>query len=430
MFEAAGGFLAERVTDLDDIRDRVVAAVLGLALPGVPQPGHPFVLVAADLAPADTATLDAAVVLALVTERGGPTSHTAILARTLGIPAVVSCVDAAGIADGVFVRVDGETGTVEVGVSRVDVAPRARPEAFSGRIDGNHLVKLLLNVGDAADVRVRGDGVGLFRTEFLFLGRHTAPTADEQRRAYGDVFRAHQDRFIVVRTLDAGADKPLPFLTLADEPNPALGVRGYRTARRSPEVLDGQLAAIALAAKDTDASIWTMAPMITTVAEAAAFAARARSHGLPTVGVMIEVPAAALRIRQILEVVDFASIGTNDLSQYVMAADREGGDLADLLDPWQPAVLSLLAACGAAGRDAGKPIGVCGEAAADPLLAPVLVGFGITSLSMSSPALPGVAAALAGMSMADCVRVAEAALAAADPAAARAAVGAAVRRSI
>ena len=153
----------------------------------------------------------------------------------------------------------------------------------------------------------------------------------------------------MVRTLDAGADKPLPFLTLADEPNPALGVRGFRTARRSPEVLDGQLAAIALAAKDTDASIWVMAPMVTTVAEAAAFAAQARGHGLPTVGVMIEVPAAALRSGRSCAVVDFLSIGTNDLSQYTMAADREGGDLADLLDPWQPALLSLIAACGAAG---------------------------------------------------------------------------------
>ena len=426
MFESAGGILAERVTDLDDIRDRVIAALLGLPMPGVPRPGHPYVLVATDLAPADTATLDPSDVLALVTERGGPTSHTAILARTLGIPAVVSCAGAMSIEDGVQVTVDGGVGSVDVGVGVAASAPRQRSASRAGSLHGStsdgHPVKLMLNIGDAAVPRLRGDGVGLFRTEFLFLSRQTAPTVAEQRHAYAEVFRAHAGTTIVVRTLDAGADKPLPFLTMPDEPNPALGVRGYRTVRREPEILDSQLRAIALAVADVAADVWVMAPMITTGVEAADFVARARKHGLPTAGAMIEVPAAALQAAHILQATDFASIGTNDLSQYVMAADRMSGDLADLLDPWQPAVLTLIGSCAAAGRDRNKPVGVCGEAASDPLLAPVLVGLGVTSLSMSGPALGAVADAIGAVTMAECVRAAEVALDAADPAAARAAV--------
>jgi phosphotransferase system enzyme I (PtsI) len=426
MFESAGGFLAERVADLDDIRDRVIATLLGVALPGVPQPGHPYILIALDLAPADTAQLDPDLVLALVTERGGPTSHTAILARTLGIPAVVACARCTDIADGTPVTVDATAGYLDVGVDAPATTTVQRRPAATGRVHGGtadgQVVKLLLNVGDATVPKLRGDGVGLFRTEFLFLSRQSAPSVEEQHRAYAEVFRAHPGQTIVVRTLDAGADKPLPFLTLADEPNPALGVRGFRTARRQPDILDGQLAAIAAAAAQESADVWVMAPMITTGAEAAEFTALARAHGLPTVGVMVEVPAAALRAKHIFEHADFVSIGTNDLSQYVMAADRQSGDLAELLDPWQPAVLALIAACGQAGHEAGKPVGVCGEAASDPLLAPVLVGLGVTSLSMAAPALEHVAAALAEVAYADCVRAAEAALAAADPQAARAAV--------
>jgi phosphotransferase system enzyme I (PtsI) len=426
MFEEAGGLLAERVADLDDIRDRVIATLLGLALPGIPHPGHPFVLIATDLAPADTATLQPDDVLGLVTERGGPTSHTAILARTLGIPAVVSCAGAMTVSDGVYVSVDGSAGTVDIGVSPEPTVPGPRRPARTGTVRGatadGHPVKLMLNVGSAAVPALRGDGVGLFRTEFLFLSRQTAPSMAEQQTAYAEVFAAHPGQTIVVRTLDAGADKPLPFLALAEEPNPALGVRGFRTVRHRPEILDEQLQAIALAAKSTAADVWVMAPMITTAVEAADFARRARAFGRRTVGVMIEVPAAALHADRILAEVDFISIGTNDLSQYAMASDRMSGDLADLLDPWQPAVLSLVKMCAEAGRAAGKPVGVCGEAAADPLLATVLVGLGVTSLSMAGPALGGVADGLLGVGLADCIRAAEAALAARDPASARQAV--------
>jgi phosphoenolpyruvate-protein phosphotransferase (PTS system enzyme I) len=431
-----GGYLAERAADLDDIANRAIAEALGLPMPGVPDPGHPFVLVADDLAPADTATLDPADVIGLITERGGPTSHTAILARSLGLPAVVGCAAALGIADGAVVTVDGTTGQVRVGVGEDEVAGvRARAEAERARLAGStgpgrtsdgHTVDLMVNIGSAADL-VGVDltdvaGVGLFRTEFLFLDRHDAPDLEEQVTAYAEAFRFFDSGTIVVRTLDAGADKPLQFLGLPDEPNPALGVRGLRVARERPEILDTQLEAIALAAARTSADVWVMAPMVATPPEADAFAARVREHGLSTAGVMIEVPAAALRARRFLDVVDFLSIGTNDLSQYTLAADRQTGGLADLLDPWQPALLELIAGCAAAGKEAGKSVGICGEAAADPLLTPVLAGLGITKLSMSPRGLPAVRASLAAYTLADCERLAARALDTGDAAEARAAV--------
>jgi phosphotransferase system enzyme I (PtsI) len=226
-------------------------------------------------------------------------------------------------------------------------------------------------------------------------------------------------RKVVVRTLDAGADKPLPFLQQQDEPNPALGIRGLRVSWRRPDVLRTQLEAIAEAARATAAEVWVMAPMVATAAEAAAFTASCRDAGLATAGAMVEIPAAALRAASLLRAVDFLSIGTNDLSQYTFAADRQCGDLAELLDPWQPALLNLIAACAAAGQAAGKPVGVCGEAAADPLLAVVLAGLGITSLSMSARAISGVRDALAAHTLDDCRQFAKAALDAESASAAR-----------
>jgi phosphoenolpyruvate-protein phosphotransferase (PTS system enzyme I) len=421
---ALGGYFAERAADLDDVRDRAVAHLLGLPMPGVPARDEPFVLVAEDLAPADTARLNPATVLALVTRRGGPTSHTAILAKALGIPAVVGCAGADALADGALISVDGGSGEVEVVTAEIAerindeaAAAKRRLEASTGpgQTKDGHPVALLLNVGSAADVVDGAEGVGLFRTEFLYFGRSEAPTVEEQEIAYTKVFQKASK--VVVRTLDAGADKPLPFLKLEQEENPALGVRGIRVARAQPNVLTNQLEAIARAARSTNVEVWVMAPMVATLNEAKDFADRVHAVGLPVAGVMIEVPAAALLADQILEVVDFLSIGTNDLSQYTLAADRMNADLADLLDPWQPAVLALVAACAKAGGKRGKPVGICGEAAADPLLAPVFAGFGITSLSMSAPSVSGVRAALAEYTFADCQRLAELALT--DPVAAK-----------
>ncbi|MEO3868070.1 putative PEP-binding protein [Nonomuraea sp. B12E4] len=415
---ALGGHLAERAADLDDLKDRAVAYALDLPMPGLPDPGHPYVLVAADLSPADTAGLGPDV-LALVTERGGPTSHTAILARGRGLPAVVACAGVMDIADGTVIGVDGGTGEITVGLTEEeaaavregDRAERALPAASAGpgRTADGHPVKLMLNIGSAADLRPGAEGVGLFRTEFLFLDRALAPSFEEQVAAYAEVFRQAED--VIVRTLDAGTDKPLPFLGLPEEQNPALGVRGLRVDRLLPEVLDTQLDAIAEAARATRTQAWVMAPMVTTPAEAAGFARRARDRGIARVGAMVEVPAAALRAASLLREVDFLSIGTNDLAQYTFAADRQHADLADLLDPGQPALLELVAMCAEAGRAAGKPVGVCGEAAGDPRLAPLLVGLGVTSLSMAPMAVPPVRAALAARTLAECAEQARAALA-------------------
>jgi phosphotransferase system enzyme I (PtsI) len=406
--ESIGGYLAERAADLVDIRDRAIAAALGLAPPGIPVVDGAFVLVGQDIAPADTVLLDPAKVLGIVTEKGGPTSHTAIVARALGIPAVVGCAGAAGLEDGRRVAVDGGRGTVVVDpaddyVRRIEAESASLKEKLArhsgpGATADGHPVKLLLNVGSAggaeSDAAADAEGVGLFRTEFLFLDRTEAPTVEEQRAAYGAVLSGFAGRPVVVRTLDAGADKYIPFANTEDEPNPALGVRGYRVGVRNPGLLTAQLEAISLAAADHDADVRVMAPMIATPAEAAAFRDLARSYGIAKAGVMIEVPAAAIRAADILAEVDFVSIGTNDLSQYTYAADRMLGELGELLDPWQPALLALVANVAAAAKEAGKSAGICGEAASDPGLAPVFAGLGITSLSMSVSAVPAVRAAL------------------------------------
>ena len=417
---ALGGYMAERTRDVADVRDRLVAALTGRPAPGVPDPGHPFVLVARDLAPADTATLDPARVVAIVTAEGGPTSHTAILARSLGIPAVVGATGSTDLADGTRVLVDGAKGEVIVDPSDEQVA---RAEALAaqvrtfdghGRTRDGHAVPLLANIGRPDGAQAAADagaeGVGLFRTEFCFLDRTQAPTVAEQVAAYRKVLAAFPGKKVVVRTLDAGADKPLPFLTNTDEPNPALGVRGLRTSWRNPAVLEDQLDAIAEAAAAESAETWVMAPMVATVEETEAFVARCTAHGLATAGVMVEVPSAALLSGPILARAAFASIGTNDLTQYAMASDRMLGDLAALSTSWQPAVLHLIAATCAGGEQQGRPVGVCGEAAADPALAVVLVGLGVSTLSMSPRALPDVAAVLASVTREECGRLARAAL--------------------
>ncbi|WP_433328743.1 phosphoenolpyruvate--protein phosphotransferase [Spirillospora sp. CA-294931] len=430
MLAGAGEYLAARATDLDDVRDRAVARLLGLPMPGVPASDEPFVLVARDLAPADTAVLDPATVVAFVTEEGGPTSHTAILARTMGVPAVVALPGATDLADGTPVLVDGTAGTVVVNpsadqVKRARAADRARTAHVAetsgpGATKDGHAIPLLANIGGPGDLESAlehgAEGVGLYRTEFLFLDRATPPTDDEQERAYRTVLEAFPKGRVVVRVLDAGADKPLAFLPPpGDEPNPALGERGLRMLRRHPDVLAAQLRALTRAASGLTAELQVMAPMVTSAEEAADFAAICREAGIDRPGVMIEVPAAALRSRDLASEVAFFSLGTNDLTQYACAADRQIGSLASLQDPWQPAVLDLVASTTAAGIATG----VCGEAAADPALACVLVGLGATSLSMSAPSLPHVRAALARHTLAECRQAAGAARAAATAAQAR-----------
>ncbi|MCW2843458.1 MAG: phosphoenolpyruvate--protein phosphotransferase [Nocardioides sp.] len=436
IFTGMGGLMAERVTDLQDIERRLVAHLVGEPEPGVPTPREPSILVAEDLAPADTAGLDPSVVLALVTERGGPTSHTAIIARQLAIPCVVGVAGAMAILGGTRLLVDGTAGTIEQEPDAVEADERVRADSEAraglatwsgpGRTADGTPVKILANVADGESSRSAAEapveGVGLFRTELCFLNRKDEPSVEEQAEIYSRVLAPFAGkRYVVVRTLDAGSDKPVAFATHEGEENPALGVRGLRLSFTNPALLDRQLDGIALAAQRTGTETWVMAPMVATVAEAADFAAKVRDRGLKA-GVMVEVPSAALLAHRMLEVVDFLSVGTNDLTQYTMAADRMATDLAHLTDPWQPAVLQLIAITAEAGRQAGKSVGICGEAAADPLLACALVGMGITSLSMAAAAVRPVGARLATVGMDACEDAAEAALAAADPMAGRAAV--------
>ncbi|MEU2086838.1 phosphoenolpyruvate--protein phosphotransferase [Streptomyces albus] len=424
----AGDYLAGRVADLDDVRNRIVARLLGVPMPGVPDSDRPYVLIARDLAPADTALLDPALVLGFVTEEGGPTSHSAILARALGVPAVVALPGAGELAEGTVVAVDGSTGDVMVNptdaereeLSRAAAERKAAVEGAKGpgATSDGHKVPLLANVGGPGDVpaavEAGAEGVGLFRTEFLFLDdSERAPSEDKQVEAYRQVLEAFPEGRVVVRVLDAGADKPLSFLTPADEPNPALGVRGLRTLLDHPEVLQGQLRALAKAAEGLPVYLEVMAPMVADRADARAFADACREAGLNAkFGAMVEIPSAALRARSVLQEVEFLSLGTNDLAQYTFAADRQVGAVSRLQDPWQPALLDLVATAAEAARAEGKSCGVCGEAASDPLLACVLTGLGVTSLSMGASAIPFVRAQLAKHTLAQCERAAAAARAA------------------
>ena len=436
ILEASGPYLAERVTDLRDVRDRIVAKVLGVPEPGIPPLSKPTIIVANDLAPADTATLDLNHVVGIVTELGGPTSHTAIIAAQLNLPCLVRVNGAMTLADDATIAIDAASGQIVLDPDdelRESILARAKARAAlktatggAGKTKDGVGVQLLANIGAVEDAERAAkedvEGVGLFRTEVLFMDSKTAPTVADQAKAYTKVFTAFGDRKVVIRTLDAGADKPLAFAPSEEEENPALGVRGYRMDRVFPQLLDDQLTAIAQAAKETGAKVWVMAPMVSTVHEAKAFTDQVRSHGLPVAGMMVEVPAAALRARHMMELVDFASIGTNDLTQYAMATDRMAGALAELLDPWQPAVLDLIAATGSAAKAVDKPAGVCGEAARDPLLALVLVGLGISSLSMAPSGVPAVRFALSRTTLAECEAMAAAARDAQDAAGARDAV--------
>jgi phosphotransferase system enzyme I (PtsI) len=434
--------LADRVADLDDVRDRIVAACLGVAPPQVPDPGHPFVLAARTLSPADTAGLRAEQVRAIVTVEGSATSHTAILARTLGIPAVVDCVEVLDLDDGTPVMVHGALGIVEVDVEPSDdaplatVTPLARATGSRAHTSDGVGVAVMANIGQplevAAAAAAGAEGVGLLRTEFLYLRADSPPSVADQTAALVQVMSAFPDELVVVRLLDAGGDKPLPFLTSGHEPNPALGVRGLRALRQHQDILTQQLDAVVAAAGRASARVAVMAPMVTDADDAAWFVSQVRARrDWPTeisIGVMIETPAAALTASSVLSVCDFASIGTNDLAQYVMAADRSLGALSGLQSPWHPAVLELVARVAAAGERLGKPVGVCGEAAADPLMALVFAGLGVRNLSMSWSAMDDVRSMLARHSMAACVAAGAAALASRDAATARAAAKSALGR--
>ena len=412
-------YLRERAADVEDVAGRVLRHLAGAPAEagGISAPG---ILVVKDLLPGDAATLDRDLVEGLAVARGGATSHAAILARALGIPSVVGLGDAIlAVEEGTRLVLDGDAGTIELDPPDDVVAERERARDAAGErraqaVERAHepattrdgeTIEVAANIGSVEDARAAveagADGVGLLRTEFLFLDRDEAPTEAEQREILAEIATTLKGRPLIVRTLDAGADKPLRYLPQADEDNPFLGLRGIRLGLAHPDLLRTQLRAIAAVAKEHPLRV--MFPMVATLAEVRAARAlldevRAELDVAPfEVGVMVEVPAVALAAPAFAREVDFFSVGSNDLTQYTMAAERGNEQLASLLAGPVPAVLRLIEAVTATGRWTG----VCGELGGDPAAAILLAGLGVKELSMAAPRVAEVKQALRNVSLAD-----------------------------
>ncbi|WP_110643273.1 phosphoenolpyruvate--protein phosphotransferase [Salinicola sp. CPA57] len=413
----ADRLLAERAADLRDVGRRVLGVLCGVTLPTPPQ--RPYILVTDDIGPSDVARLDTAQVRGLLTARGGATSHSAILARALGIPAVVGAgARALTLANDDELILDGDLGRVIVRPSaerrdraelRLKELERLRRDAHGlrfeeGRTADGRRIEVAANLGNtahAADAVEQGaEGVGLLRTEFLFMAHPEAPDLETQIGEYRRAFDALDGRPLVARTLDVGGDKPLPYWPVAAEDNPFLGLRGIRLALTRPEVLETQLRALLTAAGDRPLRI--MFPMVKDVGEyrqAKAIVDRLQQEiGAPDVqvGVMIEIPSAALLAPSLAAEVDFFSIGTNDLTQYTLAIDRGHPELSSQADGLHPAVLRLIQMTVDAAHAEGKWVGVCGELGSDAAAVPVLVGLGVDELSVSVRQVPMVKARLRG----------------------------------
>lgn len=411
-------YLRTRGADVGDVGKQVLLNLLDGAtqIPALTEPG---ILVALDLAPAETVNLDPALVLGICTAWGAPTSHSAILARALGIPAVVGLGERIlDLGERTALILDGDAGRVfpnpdpalaaeytrQADAARVaESQARAASAAPAVTRDGRR-IEVVANIGSVADahaaVAAGAEGVGLFRTEFLFLDRRTAPDEEEQYVAYRATAEALGNRPLIIRTLDVGGDKPLPYLAMDPEANPFLGCRAIRLCLAQPAFFKTQLRATVRVAAEFPVKV--MFPMIATLAEWRSardmlFEARreVERHGgrVPDkieTGIMVEIPAAALRAAQFAAEVDFFSIGTNDLTQYTLAAERGNSRVAALADAFQPAVLELIRQVVQAAHARNKWVGVCGELAGDPLAVPLLVGLGVDELSMNPPAIPRV----------------------------------------
>jgi phosphoenolpyruvate-protein phosphotransferase len=430
-------YMRQRAADVRDIGRQVLVALTGQVLaPAIDRAG---VLVAADLAPSDTARLDRSRVLGICTERGGPTSHSAILARTLGIPAVVGLGPVLRqVAEGTPLVIDGQTGQLWINpakklvndyTARLTAWRAARDQARAASAapaitqDGA-AIEVVANIGNPDDARAAiengAEGVGLLRTEFLFLDRRDAPTEQEQYEAYQSIGEVMGARPVIVRTLDVGGDKPLAYLDLGHEDNPFLGQRAIRLCLNRPDIFKTQLRAILRAAAGHNFKI--MFPMIADISEvrrAKALLAEARSElkaeGSPLadrvdVGIMVEIPSAAVMAHAFAAEVDFFSIGTNDLTQYTLAAERGNAAVAHLQDALHPAVLIQIRQTVQAAEAAGKWVGVCGELAGDPLAVPILLGLGVKELSMASGSIPSAKQIMRALKITDAKAVAAQAL--------------------
>jgi multiphosphoryl transfer protein len=426
--------LAGRATDLRDVGARVLRPLACVVEDEPELPAEPVLLLAEDLTPSDAAALDPANVLGFCTAGGGPTSHAAIIARSLGIPAVVG----AGPAvlhqpEGATAVLDGDNGILYIGPSEEDLrTARAAQSSLAGLRDLEHRtryepalttdgvrIEVVANTGLAQEaaqaVEAGGEGIGLMRSEFLFLERDSAPSEEEQYAAYREAVDALRGLPLILRTLDIGGDKEVPYLDLPDEANPFLGVRGIRLCLAHPELFRTQLRAIFRASAHGPIKI--MYPMIATLADLRAaleITEQVRQEiGAERleIGIMIEVPSAVLMAPELAEHVDFFSIGTNDLVQYVMAMDRGHPVLARQADGLHPAVLRMIDQTVRAAIAKNRWVGVCGGVAGDPLGAVILVGLGVTELSVSIPSIAAIKARLRNISLQDAQNLARRALA-------------------
>jgi phosphocarrier protein FPr len=428
-------YMQARAADVLDVGQRVLGHLMGLERPSLDFE-QPSILVAADLTPSDTARMDPANVLGVCTELGGATSHSAILARALGIPAIVGMGPSLITLDvGQIVAIDGGEGRLwlqpeawqlaalrekrdkwQAGQQKAKMASQAAAITRDG-----HCIEIAANIGGPNDAPIAleygAEGVGLFRTEFLFLDRETAPSEEEQFLAYRQAAEVMGRRPLIIRTLDVGGDKPLPYIDLGQEDNPFLGWRGIRFCLDRPELFKPQLRAVLRASHGHNVKV--MFPMIGVVDELKAAKAllveacqELKEDGIPfddklEVGIMIEVPSAVVIADQLAKEADFFSIGTNDLTQYVMAADRGNTKVANLANALQPAVLRMVQQTVQAAHAAGIWVGMCGELAGNPLAIPVLVGLGLDELSMSAPAIPAVKEAIRQLSLDQAEEIAE-----------------------
>lgn len=431
--------LMERVADLADLERQVIARLLGNDVPLVPALARDTILIAEDLLPSQFLALDRARLAGICTAAGGPTAHVAILAAAAGVPMLVAAGPGVlGIPDGRTVILDADralldedpgVGALAAASERLAAARdrRARDlaaaNASAETADGMR-IKVFANLGAEAEVAgavaAGAEGCGLLRTEFLFLDRATAPDEAEQRDIYRRIATALGDRPLIVRTLDIGGDKPVPYLPMPAEENPALGVRGVRLSLARPDLMRTQLRAILAAVPAVQCNI--MLPMVVDLAELRAVRAvldEARAAlGIATpvpLGVMIETPAAAMLADQLAREADFLSVGTNDLTQYALASDRGNAGVSGKLDALHPAVLRLIREVGRGATAHGRWAGVCGGLASDPLAAPILIGLGMTELSATPAAIPALKAAIRAVALADCVALAERACAATSP---------------
>lgn len=426
-------YFRERASDIQDISSRLIADIAGVPLNSLAEIDQPSIVVAEDLLPSDTAQLNPEYVIGFCTEKGTATSHTALLANSLGIPAVVGC-GTISVDSGSTVIIDGAAGVVWVNPSqeKISIAERQIKERIKKEqeliLKAQHpaitqdkvACSVYANIASAAEAKKAleygAEGSGLLRTEFFFYQESSLPSEDRQFEMYAPVARVFGDRSITIRTLDIGGDKPLPALQgeYAHEQNPFLGVRGVRLTDTQPELWASQLRAIIRVATECKAKIKVMFPFISTVDEVKRLCETMRNchkaleqeHGasytMPQVGVMIEIPSAVLMIDSIFTYVDFVSIGTNDLAQYACAVDRTNERVSALADYCHPAILKLVNMVLESGRRNNKEVSICGEMAGSSLLIPLLYGIGLSVYSMSAIHIPQAKEILMKLKKADC----------------------------